>query len=140
MSADHTSVSASDFDSPPLRRPTAGDSTVDKLTFAPFMLVDSMPASLVLFDFHFDAKAQVFQEQAAQGWRGSGRDWEALARLLIAEQLPEAAGKFSFDSDASLFSVAGEKADVMKLARALKIAFDDEAVLRDMLRRAVLPP
>lgn len=124
--------------SPPPRKQWSNDSTVDNLKFAPFMLIDGSPTSLVLFDFHFERKAHIFKEHAEPGWSGSGRDWNAVAQVIVAEQLPEAAGKLNFDSDASLFSVSGDKAAVVKLGSALKIAFDDEHVLRDILFRATL--
>jgi Immunity protein 51 len=139
MNAENTPVPAPDFTSLPLPKTATGDSTVDNLKFAPFMLIDGRPASLVLFDFHFELKARVFKAHARQGWSGNGRDWEAVAQVIIAEQLSATTGKFNFDSDATLFSVSGEKADVMKLGSALKTVFDDEYVLRDILFRARLP-
>jgi len=137
MTAENKTVPAPDFDARPVRLPAVADTTIDRRQFAPFMLIDGRLASLLLFDSHFEPKAGIFREQP--GWCGNGRDWHAVAQQLIAEQLPESAGKFTFDSDASLFSVAGEKAEVSKLAGTLKMVFDDESLLRDILRRASLP-
>lgn len=111
---------------------------VDNITFAPFILIGGECTALVLFDFNFEAKEQIFKERAEEGWTGNGRDWNAVAEVVIAEQFPQLAGELTFDSDAYLFSISGSRTNLAKLGNALKIVFDDEHILRDILFRAKL--
>lgn len=115
-----------------------GSEPVDNVTFAPFILINGACTALILFDFHFKTKSYLFEERKEEGWSGGGRDWNAIAQVIIAEQFPQLADRLVFDSDTSLFSISGTKADLTVLGHALKIAFDDDHILRDILFRAVL--
>lgn len=111
---------------------------VDNTTFAPFILIAGNTKTLVLFDSNFEKKAHIFRERAEEGWTGNGRDWNAVAQVVIAEQLTELADKFTFDSDANLFFISGTRPHLAMLGQALKIVFDDDHILRDILLRAKL--
>lgn len=111
---------------------------VDNTTFAPFVLIAGNCKTLVLFDLNFEKKAHIFRERAEEGWTGNGRDWNAVAKVVIAEQLGEFSDEFTFDSDASLFVISGTRPHLTKLGNALKIVFDDDHILRDILFRAKL--
>ncbi|HWX02547.1 Imm51 family immunity protein [Collimonas sp.] len=111
---------------------------VDMTTFAPFFLIDGSCRALVLLDASFQEKAHVFEERGDEGWSGNGLDWNSVAHVIIAEQLPKLANEFTFSSDADFFSVSGTMASLTLLGNALKITFDDEHVLRDILFRAKL--
>ncbi|MGB7196422.1 MAG: Imm51 family immunity protein [Collimonas pratensis] len=112
--------------------------TVDNTTFAPFVLIAGNCEALVLFDFNFEKKAHIFRERAEEGWTGNGRDWNAVAQVVIAEQYAQLSDKFTFDSDASLFFISGTKPHLTMLGNALKTVFDDDLILRDILFRAKL--
>jgi hypothetical protein len=112
--------------------------SVDITTFWPFVLIEGNCTALVLFDSNFEAKAHIFKERAEEGWTGNGRDWNSVAEVVIVEQFPQLADTFAFDSDASLFAVSGTKANLTVLGHALKIVFDDDHILRDILFRAKL--
>lgn len=112
--------------------------SVDKATFSPFILIDGNFKALVLFDAHFEDRAHIFKERAEEGWTGNGYDWNAVAQAVIAEQLPQLADEFTFDSDANLLSISGTIMNLTVLGHALKIVFDDDHILRDILFRAKL--
>ncbi|SDY44849.1 Immunity protein 51 [Collimonas sp. OK242] len=119
--------------------PQGKTESVDDTTFAPFIFIDSNCKELVLFDSNFEEKIHIFKERAEEGWTGNGRDWNSVAQAVIAEQFPQLANEFTFDSDASLLSISGRKTSLTVLGHALKIVFDDDHILRDILFRAKLP-
>jgi hypothetical protein len=118
--------------------PQGKSDLVDMTTFTPFFLIDGSCKALVLLDSSFEEKAHIFEEQAEKGWAGNGLDWTSIAQVIIAEQLPQLADELTFTSDADVFSVSGSKASLIKLGLALKITFDDDHILRDILFRAKL--
>lgn len=115
-----------------------GNDLVDMTTFAPFFLIDGNCRALVMLDASFAEKAHIFEERAEEGWSGNGLDWNSVAQVIIAEQLPKLASEFIFNSDVEFFSVSGTMASLTLLGNALKITFDDEHILRDILFRAKL--
>ncbi|HWW06380.1 Imm51 family immunity protein [Collimonas sp.] len=125
-------------DSPIICMQPEGNESVDSTTFAPFILICGNCTALILFDFYCETKAHIFKERAGEGWTGNGRDWNSVAEVVIAEQLPQLADAFTFDSDASFFAIAGTKTNLTVLGHALKIVFDDDHILRDILFRARL--
>jgi len=124
--------------SPRASMPPGITESVDKTTFSPFILIDGNFKALVLFDSHFADRAYIFKERAEEGWTGNGCDWNAVAEVVIAEQLPQLADEFTFDSDANLLSISGTITNLTVLGHALKIVFDDDHILRDILFRAKL--
>jgi hypothetical protein len=124
--------------------PTAVDiqqsenASIDMTTFKPFFLIDGYCKALVMFESNFKGKAYIFKERAEEGWTGNGLDWNSVAQVIIAEQLPKLADKFKFDSNVGLFSASGDIASLTLLGYTLKITFDDEHVLRDILFRTKL--
>ncbi|GAC1319070.1 MAG: hypothetical protein NVS3B11_00550 [Collimonas sp.] len=113
--------------------------SVDITTFSPFILIEGNCTALVLFDSSFEAKAHIFKEHAEEGWTGNSRDWSAVAQAVVAEQFPQLADEFTVDSDANLLSIFGTTPNLTVLGHALKIVFDDDHILRDILFRAKLP-
>ncbi|AMP15741.1 Imm51 family immunity protein [Collimonas pratensis] len=118
--------------------PQGKNELVDMTTFAPFFLIDGSCQALVLLDSSFEEKAHIFQERAEEGWTGNGLDWKSVAQAIIAEQLPQLTEELAFTSDADIFSVSGSRASLIMLGLALKITFDDDHILRDILFRAKL--
>ena len=118
--------------------PQGKSDLVDTTTFTPFFLIDGSCTALVLLDSSFEEKAHIFQERAEEGWTGNGLDWDSVAQVIIAEQLPHLAEELTFTSDADIFSVSGTRANLTMLGLALKITFDDDHILRDILFRAKL--
>jgi hypothetical protein len=125
-------------DSPIVGRRQGGAEPIDNTTFAPFILVDGSCTALILFDFYFETKAHIFKERVGEGWTGNGRDWHSIAEVVIAEQLSQLADVFTFDCDANFFAISGTKTNLTVLGHALKIVFDDDHILRDILFRAKL--
>ncbi|PFH10995.1 immunity protein 51 of polymorphic toxin system [Collimonas sp. PA-H2] len=118
--------------------PQDGNASIDMTTFAPFFLIDGSCKALVLFEVNFREKAYIFKERAEEGWTGNGLDWNSVAQLVIAERLPKLADQFKYDSNVGFFYVSGTIASLTLLGYTLKIAFDDDHVLRDILFRAKL--
>lgn len=118
--------------------PQGKSDLVDMTTFAPFFLIDGSCKALVLLDSSFEEKAEIFKERAELGWTGNGLDWNSVAQVIIAEQFPHLTDELTFASDADIFSVSGSKASLTVLGLALKITFDDDHILRDILFRAKL--
>lgn len=113
------------------------DDRSDRASYAPFILMDRGGyRSLLLTEPGMEAKLHVFAER--EGWNGNGYDWGALAQALVAERLPQLQGRLSFDPEAGMLSVAGERADLETLGAALRAVYRDEADLRELLSRAEL--
>jgi len=112
--------------------------SADITTFWPFILIEGNCTALVLFAPDFEAKAPIFKERAKEGWVGNGRDWNSVAQAIVKEQFHQLANEFTFDSDAGHFATYGTKVNLTVLGYALKIAFDDDHILRDILFRAKL--
>jgi len=111
----------------------------DKSTYAPFILMDTgKHRSLLLADQHMIDKCHVFEERADEGWNGNGYDWSSIARVIISEQLPDLSNDISFDPAAGMFSAQGPRSALERLGTAMSSAFQDDAILRDILSRAEL--
>ena len=110
---------------------------VDRVTYAPFLLVDMGERSeLLLTDWEMLAKTRIFEER--EGWLGNGYDWTSIAEVLVAERLPHLKNSLSFDPEAGTFVAAGPLPAVKSLAEQMVLVFHDDAQLRDLLSRAVL--
>ncbi len=81
-------------------------------------------------------KAHNFEE--TPGWEGNGYDWNAIAQVVIAEQLPDLKGQLSFDPEAGMFSASGPRPALEQLGTAMRAVFEDDGTLRDLLSRAQL--
>ncbi len=111
----------------------------DKTSYAPFILFDDDELrSLILSDEPMLSRCAIFEERAAEGWSGNGDDWGSIARVIVAEQLPEFEDDLELDPEAGMFSASGSRAALEKLGAALAAAFHDDARLRDLLSRAEL--
>ena len=119
--------------------PRGKTESVDITTFWPFILIDGDFKVLVLFDSHFEDKAHIFKERAEEGWTGNGCDWNAVAQAIIAERFPQLANEVIFESNTNLLLISGTTTSLTVLGHALKIVFDDDHILRDILFRAKLP-
>ncbi|SFB12246.1 Immunity protein 51 [Collimonas sp. OK607] len=124
--------------SPRADTPRGKNESVDITTFWPFILIDGDFKVLVLFDSHFEEKAHIFKERAEEGWTGNGCDWNAVAQAVIAERFPQLANEVIFESNTNLFLISGTTTSLTVLGHALKIVFDDDHILRDILFRAKL--
>lgn len=107
----------------------------DLTRYAPFLLMDRRGyRSLLLAEPGMEARQHVFAER--KGWTGNGHDWGAIAETLVAERLPQLRGRLSFDPEAGMLAISGERADLEALGAALSQIHRDEAELRDLLGRA----
>lgn len=115
------------------------DDRTDRNSYAPFILMDRGGyRSLLLAEPGMEAKAHVFAERAAEGWSGNGYDWGSIAQVVVAERLPQLQGRLSFDPEAGMLSVSGERADLETLGTALRAVYRDDNDLRELLARAEL--
>jgi Immunity protein 51 len=111
----------------------------DKISYAPFILVDTgSHTSLILSDSDMLAKSHIFEEREAEGWMGNGYDWNSLAQVVVAEQLPEFADELSFDPEAGMFSAIGDRLSLEKLGTKMCAMFHSDEAIRDILSRAEL--
>ncbi len=109
----------------------------DKITYAPFILIDSGKyRSLILSDQHMVAKAHIFEERKTEGWSGNGYDWTAIAQVVVAEQLSDLQGAFSFDPEAGMFSASGSRAALERLGKLMSEIFHNDEAIRDLIARA----
>lgn len=107
--------------------------------FEPFTLHEHKGShSLLFIDRDMVAKMPIFEERAEEGWNGSGYDWTSIAQVVLAEKLPDIDERISFDSEAGMFCALGRQDDLESLAREMVKAFNDDAILRDLLSRAEL--
>lgn len=111
----------------------------DDSTYAPFVLMDTgVYRSLLLSDRHMLIKSHIFDERADEGWCGNGYDWNAIAQVVLAEQLPDLANELSFNPEAGMFSVSGSRSALEKLGVAMHAVFHNDNAIRDLLSRAEL--
>jgi hypothetical protein len=125
---------------PPLKEGfDMSDDRTDHSSYAPFILMDRGGyRSLLLTEPGMEARQHVFAEHEAAGWSGNGYDWSSIAQVVVAERLPRLQDRLSFDPEAGMLSVSGERADLEALGTALRAVYRDEADLRDLLSRAEL--
>jgi len=108
----------------------------DRTTYAPFVLMDEGKyRSLFLSDQFMADKFQIFDERAAAGWTGNGYDWNAIAQVVVAEQLPDLKDQFTYDPEAGMFSASGPRLALERLGTALQAVFQNDATLRELLKR-----
>lgn len=104
---------------------------------APFFLVPHHPYAIsLLLKISDGFQADTFGKI---GLTGSSRDWERLARGVIREFEENNSGVdlFHFDSDEDIFCVYSQYIDdLMMLSKMIRAACDDEAAMREYLKRA----
>src|SRR5471030_1639631 len=107
--------------------------TSDRLSYAPFILIDSgKHRSLILSDDQMVSKAEVFEELQDEGWSGNGYDWNALAQVVVAEQMPDLLSELSFDSEAGMFSAGGSREALERLGQVMASVFHNDESIRDL--------
>lgn len=112
--------------------------SVDKVSFAPFILADyGDSASLLLNDEQMIKKEKIFGV-AAEGAQGNGYDWAAVARVVVAEQLSEISAGLQYDPEAGLFCVRGELTALKKLAVEMQKVFQSDVLIQELIGRADL--
>jgi hypothetical protein len=110
---------------------------IDRTTFAPFIFLDKEAGSqLLLFDKPMLEKFHVFQER--EGWLGNGFAWTAIARNVVAEQLPHLQDVLSFNPETGMFAAYGPRAALQSLGEHLCAVFRDDSKLRSVLSRSKL--
>lgn len=73
----------------------------------------------------------------AQGFEGSGYDWDGLANVFLEEQHPELIEQIHFDSEAGMFCVYSEDVEAMRaFISSFREACEDRDLILDMLSRA----
>src|SRR5262249_37194554 len=103
--------------------------SADKTTFAPFLVAGGDLATLLLVDRDMGSKFALFE---ARRWIGNGHDWASVARLVLAERLPELADVVRFDSEAGMFAAYGPRAAMMRLGAEMRDVYADDAALGDL--------
>ena len=68
--------------------------------------------------------------------KGSGHDWEFLARLFIDKQFPELKKDIYFDSESGMFCAYSKNAEVLgQFAAEFRKAVDDEKMIQQMTKQ-----
>jgi hypothetical protein len=108
-----------------------------RTAYAPFIFVQGdKSCSILLTGKPMEEMCPVFEE--LEGWTGSGYDWAAVARTVIAEELPQLEGAVSFDPEADMFVAYGPQDAIRSLAPIMQAVFHDGGKLRDLLSRSEL--
>lgn len=82
---------------------------------------------------------EVFETRADEGAEGSGDDWAALVRVLVAERMPELADTIDLDPDAQeLFIYSDDAKSLKRLQSALASLGDHLADTTQLFARANL--
>src|SRR5258706_1901748 len=110
----------------------------DKSTYAPFVLLTGEYQSLILSDDDMEARFNIFEEKADEGWQGNGYDWTSIAKVVVDEKMPDLKDEFDFEPEAGMFSASGSLEALKRLGEEMKKVFDHEDSLRDFLSRAEL--
>jgi hypothetical protein len=108
-----------------------GEVIISNEEWAPFALsqYDEGGYGLTLGDF--DDCWEIFEEY---DYEPGGYGWHGVAEALIRLRAPHLADKIEFDPEASLFAAYGtDRAALEELARLMKSAMMDEALLRSAL-------
>lgn len=112
----------------------------DDNCYAPFVFQESLleegDSSLSLSKEGMHKKRHIFTERKDNGWCGNGYDWEAIAIIVLEEQLSDLKEKLSFDSEADMFFARGQYGALKILGNALKEIYQNENELRNILGRA----
>lgn len=102
--------------------------------FAPFSVSQYEDGDWGLTLSEFDDCYEIFDEF---GYENGGYGWHGVAEALIRLKAPHLAKKIEFDPEASMFAAHAKKRDDLEeLARLLRAAIDDEALLRTALENA----
>ena len=87
-------------------------------------------------------KNDLEQAIARFSWvEGGGYDWASLARVFLAERLPQLEQQVRFDPEASMFCAycdIGNQAALREFALAFRVFCTDEEAMGDLLSRAEL--
>lgn len=112
-----------------------------KTQISPFYWVDSQNHCSVCMTDVGSYKQDIFDSRTDEGFEGSGYDWQSLAVVFLAEQLPHLTDKISFDSESSMFCAYTTKENASALQEfivAFRQALDDNALILDIFSRAEL--
>lgn len=102
--------------------------------FAPFRLLDHDEGHTSLLLSEFEPHSAIFEEL---GYDAGGYAWHGVADALIRMRAKHLRRKVQFDPEASLFAAYGkERAALVELARLLRDAVNDPALLREAIEAA----
>lgn len=83
-------------------------------------------------------KSEIFAKREADGFTGSGYDWENLAKILISEELQEYDGVINFASDAGTFSAFSiSKGALQHFISAFAAICKNDDKMTDLLSRTM---
>lgn len=104
-----------------------------KKQILPFVWVEhEEKASVVL-----DANGYLQEVFDAQGFEGSGYDWEGLAKVFLDEECSDLSERIDFDSEAGMFCVFSEDTEALQeFICSFKEACEDRPLIQDLLSRA----
>lgn len=105
---------------------------------APFVIFERNGNSFASLNIDGSYKAEIFAARAADGFIGSGYDWENLAKVLINEEMQEFDGVINFDSEAGMFTAySRNRVAIESFILAFAKACRDDAKMADLLSRAM---
>lgn len=84
-------------------------------------------------------KAEIFRTREDEGFEGNGYDWEALAKVFLAEQKTELIEIIKFDSEADMFCAYSSNPETLKsFMIAFKETCENNTLIQDLFSRAEL--
>lgn len=95
-------------------------------TYRPFFVHmdnDEEESTLNLYDWDMGIRVSVFR---SLGRKGTGYDWDGIARLLASGMEVEKSRSLHFNSEAGMHSVYGPSNVLLELAEKLRRVFLDE--------------
>lgn len=102
----------------------------------PFVIVDYTDGAVLQLYSVEDYKQEIFDTRKHDGFTGNGHDWTDLAKLFIAEEMPDISDEICFDSDAGMFMVYADDPLILEaLAVNFKAALDNDDYIYPMFRR-----
>jgi len=104
----------------------------------PFFWVDHGTTASVCLTVG-EYKPELFKSREAEGFEGSGYDWESLACVFLNEKAHDLNGLIKFDSEGSMFCAYSEDMGALKdFIMRFKAACEDETLIMDLFSRAEL--
>jgi len=98
---------------------------------------DDGSASVTLY-MSENYKKTLFQTRKKDGFKGSGDDWEALAKAFVARVLPDLRQNIEYDSEYLMF--CAYSTDILALKRFImefKEACENDALIADIFSQVV---
>ena len=106
--------------------------------YAPFLLIsDDICDCIILTDSAMTARTNIFNEFCEDRWTGNGYDWTSVVQLLVRKKFSHYEKQLSYDPEAGMFFIRGPLEILKVIASELKMVYEDESYLRDLISQAV---